>query len=141
MSKIRGIIAGALVGLTALVIVPQPAQASASKCVAEVANSSCLTVSGTGLQVNWFKSKVGIFGNNCFSGHSQILINGKHFADSNGGGDRRYCGFAEVKETGIWYVNRKYAKGTQICAKFWRLTGTGPNNGYLNLGTACAKIG
>jgi hypothetical protein len=43
--------------------------------------------------------------------------------------------------TGTWNVNRSYPKGTTICVKFWKYTGTGPTNGYSQFGNACATVG
>lgn len=120
-----------------------PAPASADKCYGD-AHRSCVAVNGTKLHVNWIKSRVALYSKTCLAGHSQVLINNKHYADSNRGKDGRYCsnswGGAEVT-TGTWNVNRNYAKGTKICSKFWVFTGNGPVNGYESLGTACATIG
>jgi hypothetical protein len=77
-----------------------------------------------------------LYAKTCRTGHSQVLINGKHDADSRGGKDKEYCStsiFGAEVTTGTWNVNRSYAKGTKICSKFWRYTGaTGPgtSNGY-----------
>lgn len=123
-----------------------PALASADKCKGD-AFASCVAVNGKKRHVNWIKSRVALYGKTCRYGHSQVLINNKHYADSNGGRDKDYCSksvFGDEVTTGTWNVNRNYAKGTKICSKFWVLTGaTGPGtvNGYQSLGTACAKIG
>jgi len=120
-----------------------PAQASADKCVGD-AHLSCVAVNGKNLHVNWIKSRVAPYSKLCVRGHSQVLINGSHYADSNGGRDGDYCSksiFGEKITTDTWHVNRNYRRGTKICSKFWQYTGSGPVNGYRSLGTACAKVG
>ena len=120
-----------------------PALASADKCKGD-AHQSCVAVNGKKLHVNWIKSRVAPYAKTCLNGHSQVLINNKHYADSNGGKDGTYCSKSwpgsEIT-TDTWHVDRKYKKGTKICSKFWRYTGTGAVNGYTSLGTACATIG
>ena len=129
--------------LSLTLTVGAPALASADKCVGD-AHQSCVAVNGSKLHVNWIKSRVAPYSKTCLYGHSQVLINNKHYADSNRGKDKTYCskhwGGDEIT-TGTWNVNRNYAKGTKICSKFWHYTGTGPVNGYRSLGTACATIG
>ena len=69
-----------------------------------------------------------------------MLINNAHYADSNRGQDKTYCGtsvFGSELTTGTWKVNRNYNRGTKICSKFWRYN----NSRYTSLGTACATIG
>ncbi|UQU67477.1 hypothetical protein COUCH_14910 [Couchioplanes caeruleus] len=139
-----GAIVTAALGLT--LTAATPALASADKCKGD-AYASCVAVNGTKLHVNSIKSRVALYAKTCRYGHSQVLINGKHYADSNGGNDKEYCSksiFGDEVTTGTWNVNRNYAKGTKICSKFWRYTGaTGPgtSNGYSSYGTACATIG
>ncbi len=137
-------IAATVLGLT--LTAATPALASADKCKGD-AFASCVAVNGKGRHVNWIKSRVALYAKTCRYGHSQVLINGKHYADSNGGDDKTYCSksiFGAEVTTGTWNVNRDYAKGTKICSKFWRYTGaTGPgtSNGYSSYGTACATVG
>jgi hypothetical protein len=137
-------IAAVVLGLT--VAAAAPALASADKCKGD-AFASCVAVNGKKLHVNWIKSRVALYGKTCRNGHSQVLINNKHYADSNGGRDDQYCSksvFGDEVTTGTWKVNRNYKRGTKICSKFWvytGATGSGAVNGYQSLGTACAKIG
>ncbi|MFF5291835.1 hypothetical protein [Paractinoplanes globisporus] len=136
-------VATAALGLT--LAVGAPALASADKCVGD-AYASCVGVNGSGLHVNWIKSRVAPPFKNCIYGHSQVLINGAHYADSGGGEDYTYCSkhiWGDEITTGTWKVNRNYAKGTKICSKFWHWTGgtSGTVNGYKSLGTACATVG
>ena len=137
-------VAAAALGLVS--IVATPALASADKCKGD-AYASCVAVNGSKLHVNSIKSRVALYAKTCRSGHSQVLINGKHYADSNGGKDKEYCSksiFGAEVTTGTWNVNRNYAKGTKICSKFWRYTGAtwpGTSNGYSSYGTACATVG
>ncbi|GIM93207.1 hypothetical protein [Paractinoplanes toevensis] len=137
-------VAAAALGLT--LTAATPALASADKCKGD-AFESCVAVNGTGLHVNWIKSRVGLYSKTCRYGHSQVLINGDHFADSNGGRDKNYCSTsvwgAEVT-TGQWNENRNYGRGAKICSKFWwnnGATGPGTVNGYTSFGTACATVG
>ncbi|RSM67443.1 hypothetical protein DMB66_15935 [Actinoplanes sp. ATCC 53533] len=137
-------IAAVALGLT--LTATAPVLASADKCKGD-AFASCVAVNGKKRHVNWIKSRVALYAKTCRYGHSQVLINNKHYADSNGGRDKDYCSksvFGDEVTTGTWKVNRNYAKGTKICSKFWVRTGaTGPGtvNGYQSLGTACATIG
>jgi hypothetical protein len=123
--------------------VATPVLASADKCKGD-AHQSCVAVNGSKLHVNWIKSRVAPYAKTCLNGHSQVLINNKHYADSTGGTDKNYCSKSwpgsEIT-TDTWNVNRNYKRGTKICSKFWRYTGTGPVNGYTSLGTACATVG
>lgn len=133
----------AAVAAVSTMLIATPAQASADKCAGGW-NESCVAVNGTGLHVNWIKSRVAPYAWTCVYGHSQVLINGNHYADSQGGRDRNYCSpsYPGIEiTTGQWNVNTNYKKGTTICSKFWRNTGTGPVNGYVSLGTACATVG
>ncbi|MEV8509711.1 hypothetical protein AB0368_33475 [Actinoplanes sp. NPDC051475] len=106
-----------------------------------------MAVNGTKLHVNSIKSRVALYAKTCRTGHSQVLIKGKHYADSNGGKDKDYCSksiFGAEVATGTWNVNRDYAKGTKTCFKFGRYTGAagpGTSNGYTSYGTACAAVG
>jgi hypothetical protein len=137
-------VAAAALGLT--LTVATPALASADKCKGD-AFASCVAVNGSKLHVNSIKSRVALYAKTCRYGHSQVLINGKHFADSNGGRDKDYCSksiFGAEVTTGTWNVNRNYAKGTKICSKFWWNNGStkpGSVNGYTSFGTACATVG
>jgi hypothetical protein len=139
-----GAVAAAALGL--MLTVATPALASADKCKGD-AHSSCVAVNGSGLHVNWIKSRVAPWGKTCLYGHSQVLIADKHYADSNGGNDKTYCGTSYLGSeitTGTWNVNRNYSRGTKICSKFWwqtGATGAGTVNGYKSLGTACATVG
>ncbi|GAA2535031.1 hypothetical protein Ahu01nite_099490 [Winogradskya humida] len=123
-----------------------PALASAEKCNNDFF-ASCVSVNGTNLHVNWIKSRVGLYAKTCRYGHSQVLINNRHYADSNGGRDKDYCSnnyFGQTVTTGTWNVARNYTKGTKICSKFWwrsGATGSGTVNGYQSFGTACATVG
>ncbi len=137
--KIRRILLGALIAAAAIIAFPQAALASADKCYGGQASQSCVGVNGSKLHVNWIKSRVDVYARSCVYGHSQVLINGAHYADSPGW-DKRWCvsGWpGKELTTGTWNVNRSYPKGTQICSKFWVDSSTG----YKSLGTACAKIG
>lgn len=137
-------VAATALGLT--LALSAPAMASADKCVGD-ADASCVAVNGKNLHVNWIKSRVALYAKTCLYGHSQVLINGRHYADSGGGQDYTYCSrhlWGDEVTTGTWNVNRNYAKGTKICSKFWHwtgATGAGTVNGYKSLGTACATIG
>lgn len=137
-------VAAAALGLT--LTMARPALASADKCKGD-AYASCVAVNGSKLHVNSIKSRVALYAKTCRYGHSQVLINGKHFADSNGGKDKDYCSksiFGAEVTTGTWNVNRNYAKGTKICSKFWWKNGStkpGSVNGYTSFGTACATVG
>jgi len=136
----------AAVALVLTLTAAAPALASADKCRGD-AFESCVAVDGSKLHVNWIKSRVALYSKTCRYGHSQVLINNKHYADSNGGKGKDYCSksiFGAEVTTGTWNVNRNYAKGTKICSKFWWYSGaTGPGtvNGYTSFGTACATIG
>ena len=137
-----GAVAAAALGLTA--VMATPALASADKCYGGGWYQSCVGVHGTDRHVDWIKSRVSVYSKTCILGHSQVLINGRHYADSNGGKDGKYCSdswFGKEVTTGQWNVNKDYPRGTQICVKFWWFTGTGENNGYHNVGTACATVG
>jgi hypothetical protein len=106
-------VAAAALGLT--FTVATPALASADKCKGD-AYASCVAVNGSKLHVSSIKSRVALYAKTCRYGHSQALINGKHYADSNGGKDRGYCSksiFGAEVTTGTWNVNRNYAKGTR----------------------------
>ena len=136
-------IAAAALGL--IFTATSPALASADKCKGD-AYASCIAVNGSGVHVNWIKSRVALYAKTCRYGHSQVLVNGKHYADSNGGEDKDYCSkswFGAEVTTGTWAVNRNYAKGTKICSKFWWRNGStkpGSVNGYVSFGTACATV-
>ena len=130
-------VVAAVLGLT--FAVAAPASASADKCKGD-AHASCVAVNGKGQHVNWIKSRVSPYSKYCLYGHSQVLINNRHYADSNRGKDKSYCGksiFGSELTTGTWNVNRNYTRGTKICSKFWRNEG----GRYTSLGTACATIG
>lgn len=103
---------------------------------------SCVDVKGTRLHVDTITSEVIPYSTMCLRGHSQVMINGRHFADSNGGRDLGYCQDWDPVHvtTGRWQVKRTYSAGTRICSKFWRYTGTGPVNGYEEIGNACAVV-
>lgn len=137
-------IAATVLGLT--LTAATPALASADKCKGD-AFASCVAVNGKGRHVNWIKSRVALYAKTCRYGHSQVLINGKHYADSNGGRDKDYCStsvFGAEVTTDTWNVNRKYAKSTKICSKFWWNNGStkpGSVNGHTSFGTACATVG
>src|SRR4051812_2191705 len=143
LSRTAAVVATAL-GIT--LAVGTPALASADVC-ADLLTASCVGVNGTNLHVNWIKSRVALYAKTCRYGHSQVLINGAHYADSNGGRDGNYCShsiFGATVTTGTWNVNRNYSKGTHICSKFWWHNGStspGSVNGYKSLGTACATVG
>lgn len=143
MGRAGAVLATAILSLIAVFGFSGAAQASADKCRGD-ASSSCVAVNGKGLHVNWIKSRVAPYSKLCVYGHSQVLINGRHYADSNGGKDKSYCGTSYLGSqitTGTWNVNTNYKKGTSICSKFWVYTGNGPVNGYRSLGTACATVG
>ncbi|WP_199515957.1 hypothetical protein [Nucisporomicrobium flavum] len=137
-------VAAAALGLA--FTVATPALASADKCKGD-AYASCVAVNGSKLHVNSIKSRVALYSKTCRYGHSQVLINGKHYADSNGGRDKDYCSksvFGAEVTTGTWNVNRNYARGTKICSKFWWSNGStkpGSVNGHTSFGTACATVG
>lgn len=139
MHKILIRVALVAVAVLSTVAVAAPAQASADKCKGDV-HASCVAVNGKGRHVNWIKSRVSPYSKFCIYGHSQVLINGAHYADSNRGNDKTYCGtsiFGSELTTGTWKVNRDYKRGTKICSKFWLLD----LDRYRSLGTACATIG
>ncbi|XVU24228.1 hypothetical protein ACQPZJ_44520 [Actinoplanes sp. CA-054009] len=146
MNTIRTRTAVAAAAVLASTLIATPAMASASKCL-ERPTASCVEVNGTNLHVNWIRSKVGLAAKTCRYGHSQVLINGYHFSDSNFGRDKTYCStsiFGSRVTTGSWTVNRSYTKGTKICSKFWwnnGKTGPGTVNGYTDMGLVCATIG
>jgi hypothetical protein len=134
------LVAAALLGGT---VAATPALASADKCAGNYASQSCVAVNGTNLHVNWIKSRIDVYARHCVYGHSQVLINGQHMADSPGW-DQNWCvsGWpGKELTTGTWYVSRNYAKGTKICAKFWVATGSEPDVRYSVLGNACATVG
>ena len=115
-----------------------PALASADRCNGPGLSLSCVAVNGTNLHVNWIKSRVDVYAWICEYGHSQVLINGRHYANSPGG-DKDWCvpGYpGRELTTGPWNVNRNYPKGTKICSKFWV-----HNIGYRLLGNACVTVG
>jgi hypothetical protein len=64
------------------------AQASANKCAGPLSLGSCVDVKGKKLHVDTIKSQVAPYVGTCPYGHSQVLIGGRHFADSNGGHDK-----------------------------------------------------
>lgn len=130
-------------GLLMVGLAPAAAQASADKCAGRYASQSCVAVHGTGRHVTWIKSRVDVYAHSCEYGHSQVLINGAHYANSPGW-DKNWCvsGYPGKEfTTGTWNINLTLAKGTKICSKFWVYTGTGPTNGYALLGNACATVG
>lgn len=115
------------------------AQASANKCSSGL-NIGCVDVKGKHRDVDRIRSQIIPAGRSCIQGHSQVMIGGRHYADSNGGRDDIYCGTGypgKKLPTGTWYVNRAYAKGTKICAKFWQRI----NGRYREGGNACATVG
>ena len=135
--------AGLVAVLSSLIAVLAPAgaaQASATGCAGDSLYSTCIDVKGTNLHVDTIKGQVTTPPiNNCITGHSQILINGGHFADSPI--DRTYCNGGKWTQqkhtTATWNVNRSYTKGTRICAKFWYKK----NGVYTYKGLACITIG
>jgi hypothetical protein len=140
--RIGSVLVAVLVAFIAVVGPAGSAQASADKCAGGYASQSCVGVNGNDLHVNWIKSRVSVYAFSCVYGHSQVLINGAHYADSPGW-DKTWCvsGYPGKEfTTGQWNVNTNYHAGTKICSKFWVYTGTGPN-GYKSLGTACATVG
>lgn len=141
LGKLRRFTTAALIAPFALVAVPTAAQASADICAGSATNAaSCIAITGTKLKVTKIRSRVDLQGSSCANGHSQVLINGAHYADSAGGQDQNYCsgswGGAEVT-TGTWNINRTFTNGTKICSKFWVVTGV---RKWKALPTACATV-
>jgi hypothetical protein len=141
-AKITSLAVAVAFGILAVGAAPGAAQASANKCAGSGSYSTCVDIKGRALHVETIKGQVTTPpGNSCVTGHSQILINGTHFGDSPI--DRTYCSggslFQQKHTTATWTVNRDYAKGTQICAKFWKWVGGSTR--YTYDGLACATIG
>lgn len=133
------LLAALLVTIIAVFGATGAAQASANKCTGGL-NPSCIDVKGKHRHVDRIRSQVIPAGRSCIYGHSQVMIGGRHYADSNGGRDDVYCGAGwpgKKITTGTWYVNRAYAKGSKICAKFWEKV----DGRYRNSGNACVTVG
>ncbi len=116
-----------------------PAHASANKCSGGL-HRSCVDVKGKHRHVDRIRSQIIPAGESCIYGHSQVMIGGRHYADSNLGRDDHYCGTGYPGKkitTWTWYVKRSYAKGTKICAKFWQKI----DGRYRERGNACATVG
>jgi hypothetical protein len=107
----------------------------------------CVAVNGSKLHVSSIKSRVALYAKACWAGHSPGADQRQALRRRHAGKDKEYCPkstFGAEVTTGIWSVNRNYAKGTKICSRVWRYTGaTGPgtSNGYSSYGTACATVG
>lgn len=63
------------------------AWASADTCTGD-AVASCVAVNGSKQHVISINSRVALYAKTCRYGHSHVLINGKHYADFNGGKDK-----------------------------------------------------
>jgi hypothetical protein len=139
-----GPIVTAAPGLTSTVATP--ALASADNCKGD-AYAGCMAVNDNKPRANSINSRVALYVTTCRYGHSQVLINGMHYADPSGGNDKDYYSTSILGAgvtTGIWNVNRDHAEGIKICSTSWRYSGSirsGTVNGYQNVGTACATIG
>ncbi len=139
LARVGALPAVLLITATAVFGASSAAQASANKCSGGL-HRSCIDVKGKHRHVDRISSQIIPAGKSCIFGHSQVMIGGQHYADSHYGRDVHYCGtgYPGTKiTTWTWYLDRTYAKGTTICAKFWQKI----DGMYRASRNACATVG
>ena len=139
MARAAAVLTALLITAITMLAPSGAAHASANKCSGGL-HRSCVDVKGKHRHVDRIRSQIIPAGKSCIYGHSQVMIGGRHYADSNLGRDDHYCGTGYPGQkitTWTWYVKRAYTKGTKICAKFWQQI----DGRYRERGNACATVG
>ena len=112
-----------------------PASASAHEC----SGNSCLTVRGSKLFVEWVQPHVIVPGRVVFYGHVEVWGPDLHVNSS----DQLFNNIRRNSH-GTWTfratnLNRSFADGSRICARFWRKNVPGDGS-YTGSKPSCVKI-